>query len=108
MKITYNGDAELVSEFGALLTGEGLDVGYFTEDPVDQTEDAHAVQIFEAKMPGPVPAWATTLANAEAAVSKFHERFPDAHATIEFDGEQSDLNTPPATEGSVLGVRPGR
>jgi hypothetical protein len=98
MRITYKGNGELISEFGDLLTAEGLDVGYFTEGPADQTRGAHAVQVFEVKMPGPVPEWATTLTRAEIAASKFRQRFPDATATIEFDGEQSDLNVPHAAE----------
>jgi hypothetical protein len=53
-------------------------------------------------MPGPVPEWATTLANAERAVSTLRERFPDATATIEFEGEQSDLNLPHAADYQIL------
>jgi hypothetical protein len=95
MRITYKGNGELVSQFEALLKDEGLDVGYFTEVPSAQ---AQAVQVFEVKMPGPVPEWAITLTRAEIAASKFRERFPDATATIEFDGERSDLNIPHAAE----------
>jgi len=98
MKVTYYGDGELVSEFGDLLVEEGLEVGYVTQGPAEQSGRADVVQVFEVKMPGPVPEWATTLANAESAVSKFRERFPDATATIEFQGEQSDLNVPHAAD----------
>jgi hypothetical protein len=98
MRITYKGDGELVSELGDLLVEQGLEVGYFTQGPAEQSGGADVVQVFEVKMPGPVPEWATTLANAESAVSKLRERFPDATATIEFEGEQSDLNLPHAAD----------
>jgi hypothetical protein len=98
MRITYEGDGELVSEFGDLLTDEGLDVGYFTEGSAEQTSGADVVHVFEVKMPGPVPEWATTLTRAEIATSRFRDRFPDAAATIEIVGERSDLNVPHAAE----------
>jgi hypothetical protein len=98
MRITYRGDGELVSEFGALLADEGLEVGYFTQGPAERTPGDDAVQVFKVKMPGDVPEWATTLSNAEVAVSKFRDQFPDSAATIEFDGERSDLNLPHAAD----------
>jgi hypothetical protein len=98
MKIIYKGSGELISEFGDLLTNEGLDVAYFTQGPAEQTSGAPAVQVFEVKMPGPVPEWATALASAQVAVSKFHGRYPDATTLIEFEGVRSDLNVPLAAE----------
>jgi hypothetical protein len=55
-----------------------------------------AAHVFKVKMPGDLPEWATTLATAEVAVSKFRERFPDAK--IDFDGEETDLNVPHAAD----------